>query len=438
MSGGIGSEASAATEMSAPAKLTLSLQVTGVRPDGYHLLAAEFVTVNLFDTLFIGGGAGGTTRGADETARGDHETPVGPASKLTVSYDPGDGSGWPWAGIDVDRRNLVVCALDAVGRTAPIRLVKRIPPGAGLGGGSADAAAVLRWAARTDLAFAASLGADVPFCVFGGRARVGGIGEVVDPLPYEERTFTLLVPPFGMDTAAVYKTWDELGSERNERAERVPPTTISKRPRWHSSPGSSSGRKRSPRRAVGSRSWREAARPGSSRARSPRAPRKAAQPGAGWTSVPNEACWWRWRPRPATTLRAPRPDRRALDYLPAARRCQRVAFNIFLCFFFRMRFRRFLISDPMSGGDASRPAPTDATRGRRRSPTLGGRFPYSLLIHSVRGPLGDSTWGRVKRNKAPPPFARSTVTLPPSSRATWATMARPRPDPGLPRALGAR
>ncbi len=221
MSGGIGSEASAATEMSAPAKLTLSLQVTGVRPDGYHLLAAEFVTVNLFDTLFIGGGAGGTTRGADETARGDHGTPVGPASKLTVSYDPGDGSGWPWAGIDVDRRNLVVCALDAVGRTASIRLVKRIPPGAGLGGGSADAAAVLRWAARTDLAFAASLGADVPFCVFGGRARVGGIGEVVDPLPYEERTFTLLVPPFGMDTAAVYKTWDELGSERNERAERA-------------------------------------------------------------------------------------------------------------------------------------------------------------------------------------------------------------------------
>ena len=76
-----------------------------------------------------------------------------------------------------------------VGRSASVRIVKRIPAGAGLGGGSADAAAVLRWAGDTDLAVAVRLGADVPFCVRGGRARVTGVGEKVEPLPFEDRRF---------------------------------------------------------------------------------------------------------------------------------------------------------------------------------------------------------------------------------------------------------
>ena len=71
-------------------------------------------------------------------------------------------------------------ALDACGRRAAVRLTKRIPVGGGLGGGSADAAAVLRWAGCADVSVAADLGADVPFCVAGGRARVEGIGERVD------------------------------------------------------------------------------------------------------------------------------------------------------------------------------------------------------------------------------------------------------------------
>ncbi len=198
---GIGAEGSGAVRIEAPAKLTLSLRVTGVRPDGYHLLDAEFVTVDLFDTMYMAGGA-------------EH-------AELTVSYDVGgEHPDWPWPLVPVGRDNLAVRALEAVDRTVAVRLVKRIPPGAGLGGGSADAAAVLRWAGRTDPALAASLGADVPFCVGGGRARVRGIGELVDPLPYEERTFTLLVPPFGMDTAAVYKAWDEFAAERGARTER--------------------------------------------------------------------------------------------------------------------------------------------------------------------------------------------------------------------------
>ena len=113
-----------------------------------------------------------------------------------------------------------------------MRLDKRIPAGAGLGGGSADAAAILRWAGVTDLDRAATLGADVPFCVVGGRARVTGIGEVVEPLPFDARTFTLLTPPFGCSTPAVYRQWDQTGRARPARA-----ATISSRRPWWSSRG---------------------------------------------------------------------------------------------------------------------------------------------------------------------------------------------------------
>jgi 4-diphosphocytidyl-2-C-methyl-D-erythritol kinase len=163
----------------APAKLTLSLRVTGVRADGYHLIDAEMVTVDLCDTLTFSGGDGLEVVG---------------------------GVGVPTGGT-----NLVAKALRLAGRAAHVRLEKRIPVEAGLGGGSADAAAVLRWAGFDDLARAATLGADVPFCVRGGRARVSGIGERIEALPFVERTFTLSTPPFGCETAAVYRAWDDLG-----------------------------------------------------------------------------------------------------------------------------------------------------------------------------------------------------------------------------------
>jgi 4-diphosphocytidyl-2-C-methyl-D-erythritol kinase len=177
-----------AVEVSAPAKLTLSLRVTAVRSDGYHLLESEMVTLDLADSLFIGDG---------------HE--------LTVSADPvGAEGGWDADPISLGPDNLVAQALAAVGRTASVHVVKRVPPGAGLGGGSADAAAILRWAGCTDVKVAAGLGADVPFCVTGGRAMVRGIGDEVAPLPYVDRRFTLLLLPFGVDTAAVYRAWDGL------------------------------------------------------------------------------------------------------------------------------------------------------------------------------------------------------------------------------------
>jgi 4-diphosphocytidyl-2-C-methyl-D-erythritol kinase len=167
----------------APAKLTLSLRVTGVRHDGMHLLEAEMVTIDLADTLTFEPGAG-----------------------ISVVDDVvgGLGIGRVPSGPD----NLVARALALVGHSAAVRIVKRVPAGAGLGGGSADAAAVLRWMDETDPGLAARLGADVPFCVVGGRARVTGTGDVVEPLPFEDRRFVLLLPPLSVDTSAVYRVWD--------------------------------------------------------------------------------------------------------------------------------------------------------------------------------------------------------------------------------------
>ena len=164
--------------VTAPAKLTVSLRITGVRDDGFHLLDAEMVTIDLADTL---------------------------------TFSDGDGLEIVGADVPADATNLVARALVLVGRRAHVRVDKRIPPGAGLGGGSADAAAVLRWAGVDDLGRAATLGADVPFCVRGGRARVTGVGEILEPLPFEERTFTLVLPPFGCSTIDVYRAWDRLG-----------------------------------------------------------------------------------------------------------------------------------------------------------------------------------------------------------------------------------
>jgi 4-diphosphocytidyl-2-C-methyl-D-erythritol kinase len=170
--------------LTAPAKLTLSLRVVGVRGDGYHLLDAEMVSVDLYDELEFRPGSG---------------------VEVVDQVVGGVGLG----ALDEGAPNLVTRALEAVGRPSAVRLVKRIPVGAGLGGGSTDAAAVLRWAGCTDLSVAARLGADVPFCMTGGRASVGGIGDEVVALPFEERRFLLLLPPLSVDTGGAYRAWDE-------------------------------------------------------------------------------------------------------------------------------------------------------------------------------------------------------------------------------------
>ncbi len=174
----------------APAKLTVGLRVLGRRPDGLHELEAEMVSIDLADELLV--------------------DPSGDALEVVAS--PGSRA----VGLSAGPDNLVRRALAATGRRAGVRLVKRIPVGGGLGGGSADAGAILRWAECADPAVAASLGADVPFCQVGGRAEVRGVGEEVSPLPYEARSFVLLVPPFSVDTGAVYRAWDHMVDRRPE------------------------------------------------------------------------------------------------------------------------------------------------------------------------------------------------------------------------------
>ena len=185
----------------APAKLTLTLEITGVRGDGYHELRTEMVSLDLADELVI--------------------DPSG--SGLVVH--PGVGSRAETLSVGPD--NLALRALSAVGRSAHVELDKRIPLGGGLGGGSSDAGAVLRWAGCTDPRLAASIGADVPFCLTGGRALVTGIGDVLSPLSFEPRSFVLLIPPFGVDTTAVYRRWDEQ-SARQRRPWHDPPNDLAR------------------------------------------------------------------------------------------------------------------------------------------------------------------------------------------------------------------
>ncbi len=184
--------------LNAPAKLTLSLRITGTRPDGHHLIDAEMVSLDLHDSVELTDGAGVNVI--------DHAT----GSRL-----------------ELDGVNLVTTALKSCEREAKVTITKRIPAGAGLGGGSSDAAAVLRWAGCGDPESAARIGADVAFCVAGGRARVTGIGEKIQPLELKPQTFTLLTPKFGCRTADVYAEWDRLGGPRGENGNDLEPAALS-------------------------------------------------------------------------------------------------------------------------------------------------------------------------------------------------------------------
>lgn len=209
------------TVVTAPAKLTLSLRVTGVRGDGYHLVDAEMVTLSLADALEI--------------------TPSRHTTSLAATGPYADG-------MPLDESNLVAAALRATGHHAQIVIDKQIPHGGGLGGGSSDAAAVLRWAgfrpAPTAFTTAAGIGADVAFCLVGGRARVRGVGEVVEPLEFVDRAVTLIVPPLHVSTPAVYRAWDELGGPTAEGPNDLEPAALVVEPmlaRWRDLIGDACG-----------------------------------------------------------------------------------------------------------------------------------------------------------------------------------------------------
>lgn len=153
------------SEVFAPAKINLTLHVTGQRGDGYHLLDSLVAFADVGDRLTF--------------------TPAD-ALSLKVTGPFGDG-------VPEDARNLVWQAAELAELSAHITLEKNLPHGAGIGGGSSDAAAVLRHAGSCGAA--ASLGADVPVCLTPQVQRMQGIGDLLTPLPALPPVWAVLVNP---------------------------------------------------------------------------------------------------------------------------------------------------------------------------------------------------------------------------------------------------
>jgi len=235
----------------APAKINLSLGILSKRADGYHEISSLMRAIRLFDEaeiLFSGqNGADGAGSGRPRVAlsvRGDTEgVPDGPgnlayrAAELALkAWGSGNGDG---NGDDDDDGNGKgdgdgngLCGLPGIdSRRIDIILTKRIPAAAGLAGGSADAAAVLLGLAKglkPDIglgevaSLGASLGADVPFCVYScaaanpflgyegaGAALAEGIGEKITPVqPAGSGWVVLVKPPVAINTGEVYALYD--------------------------------------------------------------------------------------------------------------------------------------------------------------------------------------------------------------------------------------
>ena len=190
-------------ELSAPAKLTLTLQVTGVRSDGYHLLRSEMVSIDLADSLWIGAGRGLTVSTA----------PAG------AGEGPGPGRPAPSATVPVGHDNLVTRALAAVGRTARVDLVKRSRPAPGSAAAlpmpppsfDGRAAGIRRWPpawARTS-----------PSACPGAGRRWAASARWSPRCPTGSCASRCCSLPFGVDTAAVYRAWDGMAA-----AGELPPT----------------------------------------------------------------------------------------------------------------------------------------------------------------------------------------------------------------------
>jgi 4-diphosphocytidyl-2-C-methyl-D-erythritol kinase len=196
----------------APAKINRELRVGRLRPDGFHEIRSRIVSIDLADSVEVETGDGSLA--------------------LTCTGIP----------VPADESNLVARAAKALaerlGRPsadATIRLEKKIPVGAGLGGGSSDAARALvllaeLWGSRLSFedlgALAASLGSDVPFFLVGGEADVTGRGERVSPLPDSPPVDLLVVAPgFSISTAEAYARRGA-GSGKGASPEEIPSLEI--------------------------------------------------------------------------------------------------------------------------------------------------------------------------------------------------------------------
>jgi 4-diphosphocytidyl-2-C-methyl-D-erythritol kinase len=190
----------------APAKLNLTLQVFGKRPDGYHNIRSVMVPVSLYDEVTVEEAPEGITVECD-----DPSVPTGEGNTCRRAA----ALFMEWAGAPPGVR---------------IRLRKAIPAEAGLGGGSSDAAATLKGLSAITgkipprdvlLAMAARVGADVPFFTLGSAALVEGFGERLTAIPWEVPFHAVIVrPAFGLATREGY------GRLRRPPGEPPPPAVI--------------------------------------------------------------------------------------------------------------------------------------------------------------------------------------------------------------------
>ena len=185
----------------APAKVNFFLRIIGRRPDGYHLLDSLMAPVSLYDEIEI---TAERTGGTEPHIRVRCNDPSIPTDRSNLAC----------------RAAALLCREAGIGASIAITLHKNIPAGAGLGGGSSDAAAVLK---ALNQAFAlglspehlcrlaARLGADIPFFIPCRLARVGGIGEILRPLPpLPQRWLVIVVPGFSVSTPWAYQRFDAL------------------------------------------------------------------------------------------------------------------------------------------------------------------------------------------------------------------------------------
>jgi 4-diphosphocytidyl-2-C-methyl-D-erythritol kinase len=181
---------SALYDLPAPAKLNLFLHVVGRRPDGYHLLQSVFTLIDWCDTLHI-------ERRADGKISREDLGPALPEDDLCT------------------RAARALQAASGVTQGAHIAIDKQVPWGAGLGGGSSDAATTLialnqlwglHWPRVRLLELGLQLGADVPFFIGGQNAWVEGVGEQLTPIDLLPAAYAVLKPPVAVPTSAIFSS----------------------------------------------------------------------------------------------------------------------------------------------------------------------------------------------------------------------------------------
>ncbi len=203
----------------APAKLNLGLRILGRRSDGYHLIESLFVPIDLADEVAVsltgaGERGGGRSKGAASAVAFSLIEEPGALGAERLGRVPADGAN---LAAEAARRFL---AQTGVERLVRVSLRKRIPVGAGMGGGSSDAGAVLRALAdacgvsKTSLGeLALGLGADVPYFLDPCPAVVSGVGEQIEPVEgFPRLALLLLNPGISLATADVFRAFDRSAS----------------------------------------------------------------------------------------------------------------------------------------------------------------------------------------------------------------------------------